>query len=132
MLTQKESRMVMNKIKNARFMRATETNGKVIAEVEFSMELFEQPSDSEKVGDEQKYVAILENDGGSLYSLKQVFKNDSDLATDWYDNAQHQAYTDVTNSMFGDSNMNMDRESFVLDVLDCDGVRGDMESGSSY
>ncbi|MEX2415695.1 MAG: hypothetical protein WD424_06095 [Paenibacillaceae bacterium] len=119
----------MNKIKNARFMRSVETDGKVVAEVEFSMELSDQPAESANMGTEQKFVAVLENDGGSTYNLRQVYKNDSTMAIDWYDNAEHQAYVDVTNSMFGDSQLNMDRESFVLDVLDCEGVRVDMESG---
>jgi hypothetical protein len=128
-LTQKESRMIMNKIKNARFMRATETNGKVIAEVEFSMELTDQGDEQADKGAGQKFVAVLEKEGGSSYNLQQVYKNDSDVALDWYENPEHQAYTDVTNSMFGHSELSMDRESFVLDVLDCEGVRGDMESG---
>jgi hypothetical protein len=122
--------MVMNKIKNARFMRATETNGKIIAEVEFSMELTDQGSNQAEEGLGQKFVAVLEKKGGPSYSLQRVYKNNSDFALDWYDNAEHQAYSDVTNSMFGNSELSMDRESFVLDVLDCEGVRGDMESGS--
>lgn len=117
----------MNKIKNARFMRSVEAEGKVLAEVEFSIELNGTTLNMNSM--EQKYVAILENDGGSSYNLRQVYKNDSDMDIDWYDNTQHQAYIDVTNSMFGDSQLNMDRESFVLDVLDCEGVRVDMESG---
>lgn len=119
----------MNRIKNARFMRAVETDGKVTAEVEFSMDLGYQSTESSQDEVDQKYVAILENNGGPLYSLRQVYKNDSELALDWYDNAQHQAYIDVTNSMFGNSQLNMDRESFVLDVLDCEGVKKDMEGG---
>lgn len=119
----------MNKIKNARFMRSVEAEGKVLAEVEFSIELNGTTLNMNSMNKEQKYVAILENDGGSSYNLRQVYKNDSDMDIDWYDNTQHQAYIDVTNSMFGDSQLNMDRESFVLDVLDCEGVRVDMESG---
>lgn len=121
----------MNKITNARFMRSVETNGKIIAEVEFSMELSDQPMESGDGGTKQKFVAVLENDGDLSYNLRKVYKNDSDIALDWYDNAEHQAYTDVTNSMFGDSQLNKDRESFVLDVLDCEGVRVDMEIGNN-
>lgn len=121
----------MNKITNARFMRSVETNGKIIAEVEFSMELSDQPMESGDGGTKQKFVAVLENDGDLSYNLRKVYKNDSDMALDWYDNAEHQAYTDVTNSMFGDSQLNKDRESFVLDVLDCEGVRVDMEIGNN-
>jgi hypothetical protein len=118
----------MNKIKNARFIRSVQTNGKTVAEVEFSMELsggmrtLEGAVDSEK-----RYIAILENNEGQSYKLQQVYRNDADLALDWYDNPLHQAYVDVTNDMFGDSQMSMDRESFVLDILDCEGVKADME-----
>jgi len=119
----------MSKIKNARFMRAMEANGKVIAEVEFSMELNEPMLDKSSTAPEQKFIAVLESNEDSSYHLRQIFKNDSDMEIDWYDNAQHEAYVDVTSSMFGDSRLNMDRESFVLDVLDHEGVRVDMESG---
>lgn len=117
----------MNKIKNARFMRAVEASGKVIAEVEFSLELSDRPEDHRDEGAEQKFVAVLEKDGGPSYNLRHVYKNDSDMALDWYNNAEHQAYIDVTNSMFGDSHLNKDRESFVLDVLDFEGVKADIE-----
>lgn len=110
-------------------MRSVEAEGKVLAEVEFSIELNDTTLNMNSMNKEQKYVAILENDGETSYNLRQVYKNDSDMDIDWYDNAQHQAYIDVTNSMFGDSQLNKDRESFVLDVLDCEGVRGDMENG---
>ncbi len=125
----------MNKINHARFMRSVETNGKVMAEVEFSMELSSQQlegsQESSQEGRQQKYVAVLENDGGLSYKLRKIYKNDSDMAIDWYDNTEHLAYMDVTNSMFGDSQLSEDRESFVLDVLDCEGVRADMESGNN-
>jgi hypothetical protein len=127
MLTQKESRAMMNKIKNARFMRAVEANGKVTAEVEFSMELTDRSEDHTNEDAKQKFVAVLENEGDQSYNLRHVYKNDSDMTLDWYDNAEHQAYVDVTHSMFGDSQLNKDRESFVLDVLDCEGVKADIE-----
>ncbi len=121
----------MKKINNARFIRSVETDGKIIAEVEFSMELTGQPMEGGEAGAEQKFVAVLENDGDQSYNLRKVYKNDSDMDLDWYDNTEHQAYTDVTISMFGDSQLSKDRESFVHDVLECEGVRADMEIGNN-
>lgn len=128
----------MGKIKSARFMRSVEREGNTVAEVEFALEdgfgnpVYTAGKPPEEHGEGiGRYVAVLEKKGDQPYSLKRVFRNGADYKLDWYDNPRHRAYADVTEDVFNDGEAlcGHSRESFVRDVLACEGVESDMESG---
>ena len=115
----------MKKIKHARFLRSIESEGVTTAEVEFAWE-----NDFGADATDNRYVAYLEKQGDNAYDVAKIVKNDSELALDWYDNPEHQAYKDVTSEVLaeGDSTppAKVDRASFVQEMLDYEGVRDDM------
>jgi hypothetical protein len=118
----------MKKIKNARFIRSVEKNGKTIAEVEFAMEDGFVASLSDQI-DQGRYVAILEREGNEAYTLSKVMKNEANYELDWYDNPEHQAYADVTEALFASEVEANDKQAFVQEVLNLGDVSKDMDTG---
>lgn len=86
----------MRKINHARFLRSVETDTATMAEVEFAW-------DGDAAGNEatNKYVAVLKKNGDNPYRLDRIMKQDASREVDWFDNSAHEAYSDVTNELFG-------------------------------
>jgi len=121
----------MKKIKHAKFLRSIETDAAITAEVEFAWE-----GDFGAETDNEKYIAVLKKDGNEDYNVERIMKKSASYELDWYDNADHQAFTDVTDQVFGSdqtgsSDGTAHREQFAKDVLAHEGVCHDMACGGS-
>ncbi|MBW7476180.1 hypothetical protein K0T92_15660 [Paenibacillus oenotherae] len=63
------------------------------------------------------------------FDMLAVVNNDANREVDWYDNNLHQAFSDVSISLFQTSTMKTDwgrRETFKEQVLSYPGVRADI------
>jgi hypothetical protein len=83
----------------------------------------------------------LNDEGGSLvvwftdskdqdYDIVMILQKDAELDVDWYDNNLHQAYVDVTESLFADDSgetLWKLRETFKEDVLNYGDVREQLD-----
>ncbi|MFC5700552.1 hypothetical protein ACFPVX_04590 [Cohnella faecalis] len=100
------------------FRGVREQGGQRLAEVEVSTD---HPKDS-------KLLAYFRS-GPKGYQLVRVLSDKAGLETDWFDNRMHDAYDDVTMTMFagpshGGEN---DRSHFARQVLEYDGIVGDFD-----
>lgn len=114
----------MKKIRHAKFLKSVEAEGTKTAEVEFAWE-----GDFGAGMEGDRYVAVLKKEGDAPFKVERVMKNDVDYELDWFDNANHQAYQDVTEQLFDGKpgTDSADRERFVRDVLGFEEVCSDME-----
>ncbi|QHW34132.1 hypothetical protein GZH47_27280 [Paenibacillus rhizovicinus] len=106
-------------VTEAHVRRAAERNGLHCAEVEV------MTSDTEN----QDLLAYFGPSKDNDFDMVAVVNNDARSDVDWYDNSMHQAYADVTDTLFDTPTMKTDwgeRESFKEQVLSYPRVRADI------
>lgn len=105
-------------VRHAVFRGVREQGGQRLAEVEVSTG---HPNDS-------SLLAYFRS-GPKGYQLVRVLSDEAGLETDWFDNRMHDAYEDVTMTMFagpshGGEN---DRNQFARQILEFDGIASDFD-----
>ncbi|MBW5447818.1 hypothetical protein GE107_17320 [Cohnella sp. CFH 77786] len=104
-------------VRQASFRGIRDSGGRRLAEVEV------------RTGPGNQALLAYFREGPKGYQLVRVLANDADTETDWFDNAQHEAFRDVTMQWFhGPSHAGGDdRNAFAEQVLDTGGVRADLD-----
>ncbi|MNJ52745.1 hypothetical protein [Paenibacillus fonticola] len=81
-------------IKDAKFRRLTEQNGRQCAEIQVSPGAVDDP---------ELFVYIARSGDGRDYEIIKMIRSEADLEIDWFDNSLHQAYAEVAEENFGDT-----------------------------
>ncbi len=82
-------------IKEAKFRRLAEHNGRECAEIQV------WPG---AAGDPELFVYVARSGNeGEDYEIIRMIRSEADLEIDWYDNSLHQAYAEVAEEYFGDT-----------------------------
>ncbi len=100
---------MMHRVREAKWRRNFEQDGKTYSEIEVRMQ-----------GREEPLLATLEHaqNGSQLKSLVRV---EADPLLDWYNNDLHQAYTDISAQLFDGADLEtnwMEKEAFVNELLE--------------
>ncbi|MFS0837518.1 hypothetical protein [Paenibacillus sp. 1P03SA] len=121
----------MTNIKHARVTRITNHKDTQVADVEFAVEGFDKPLLAKF---EKPYGASApDNTGEASFKLGPVYRNDADLALDWYNNNLHDAYEDITAELFYSSTnlYGLQKDQLEASLLEHGDVKRELEEGFS-
>jgi hypothetical protein len=104
----------MTQVREAQFRRIVDRGGQAFAEVEV---FTDHPRDPQM-------LAYFRMRKGGGFALLRVVANDADTEIDWFDNALHDAFVDVTDTLLSspDHLGTDDRDSFASQILAYPGV----------
>lgn len=94
-LQNNEVRRNMYYIKEAKFRRLAEHDGRECAEIQV------WPG---AAGDPELFVYVARSQNGNEdYEIIRMIRSDADFEIDWYDNSLHEAYAEIAEENFGDT-----------------------------